>query len=62
MSYLAVEKLREKWGKEFGSEQTKDPRYAAPTKLCDQVRVCVFHGVFCFQFFDPDEDEHPRHG
>ena len=62
VSYRVVEKLREKWGKEFGSEQTKDPRYAAPTKLCDQVRVCVFHVVFCFQFFDPDEDEHPRHG
>ena len=48
--------------KEFGSEQTKDPRYAAPTKLCDQVRVCVFHVVFCFEFFKPDEDEHSRHG
>ena len=53
VSYRAVEKLREKWGKEFGSAQAKDPRYSCPTKLYDQVRVCVF----CFQFFDPDEDE-----
>lgn len=53
VSYRAVEKLREKWGKQFGSVQSKDPRYSCPTKLYDQVRVCVF----CFQFFDPDEEE-----
>eukprot|EP01048_Picozoa_sp_COSAG05_P016803 COSAG05_NODE_2213_length_3383_cov_9.085871_1_plen_351_part_00 len=53
VSYRAVERLREGWCDQFGTKLGKDARYAAATKLYDQVRVCVF----CFQFFDPDQDE-----
>eukprot|EP01043_Picozoa_sp_COSAG02_P036062 COSAG02_NODE_2620_length_8412_cov_5.573459_6_plen_394_part_00 len=53
VSYRAVEVLRENWSAQFGTTAVKDARYAAATKLYDQVRVCVF----CFQHFDPDEDE-----
>ena len=53
VSYRAVEKLREGWSAQFGTTAVKDARYAAATKLYDQVRVCVF----CFQYFDPDADE-----
>ena len=59
VSYRAVERLRESWCDQFGTKLGKDARYAAATKLYDQVRVCVF----CFQFFDPDQDEpKSRHG
>ena len=47
VSYRAVERLRETWCEQFGTVMRKDARYAAATKLYDQVRVCVF----CFQFF-----------
>lgn len=51
VSYRAVEVLRENWSAQFGTTAVKDARYAAATKLYDQVRVCVF----CFQHFDPDQ-------
>ena len=66
VSYRAVEVLRENWSAQFGTTAVKDARYAAATKLYDQVRVCVF----CFQHFDPDQagsrpakqSGSPRHG
>ena len=57
VSYRAVERLREGWSAQFGTTAVKDARYAAATKLYDQVRVCVF----CFQYFDPDQDEPKKH-
>ena len=52
VSYRTVEKLREKWGKEFGSSCSKDPRYAAPTKL--KIEKPLRPPELTFETHEPD--------
>ena len=53
VSHRAVERLRESWSNQFKTIAKKDARFAAATKLYDRAQVCLF----CFQFFDPDQEE-----